>query len=85
MKRIRLALSSFAVLTLAACAPLQVRTGYNQQAPAYGYGPYGYASYYGHGHLGHGRFGHRSFGHGHFGHGYLGHGYGPYYGSSRVR
>ena len=52
MKRIRLALISFAVLTLAACAPLQVRTGYNQQAPAYGYGSYGYGSYYGHGHLG---------------------------------
>ncbi len=80
MKRIRLALGSFAVLTLAACAPLQVRAGYSPQAPAYGYGSYGYGSYYGHGHLGHGRFGHRSFGHGHFGHGY-----GPYYGSSRGR
>ncbi len=32
MKRIRLALSSFAVLTLAACASLQVRTDYNPQA-----------------------------------------------------
>ncbi len=32
MKRISLALSSFAVLTLAACASLQVRTDYNPQA-----------------------------------------------------
>ncbi len=32
MKRIRLALSSFAVLTLAACASLQVRTDYDPQA-----------------------------------------------------
>ncbi len=32
MKRIRLALSSFAVLTLGACASLQVRTDYDPQA-----------------------------------------------------
>ncbi len=32
MKRIRLALSSFAVLTLAACASLQVRTDFDPQA-----------------------------------------------------
>ncbi len=32
MKRIRLALSSFAVLTLSACASLQVRTDYDPQA-----------------------------------------------------
>ncbi len=83
MKRSRLALSSFAVLTLAACASLQVRTDYNPQAPGYGYGSYGYGSYYGHGHLGHGRFGHGSFGHGRRHH--FGLSYGPYYGSRRVR
>ncbi len=83
MKRIRLALSLFAVLTLAACASLQVRTDYNPQAPGYGYGSYGYGSYYGHGHLGHGRFGQGSFGHGRRHH--FGLGYGPYYGSRRVR
>ena len=85
MKRIRLALSLFAVLTLAACASLQVGSDYNLQAPGYGYGSYGYGSYYGHGHLGYGRFGHGSFGHGHFGRSHFGHGYGRYYGSRRGR